>query len=184
MLNGHVDHRLGDVPLKTLRGDLPPGSHPLHPQKLNNFLRRCIRDAQTANIPFSTALTGALRRCSSLVWLATLHSERLALHPASTAKNGTLTISASLSSNRVRCLGRFDEHKFGRFNTMTNPPHGGLNMLHIYLRLQIAEGKKHGQPQQRRRAPLQQGSDALAALQLLWEEFAKGRCLVHCERDI
>ena len=53
-------------------------------------------DAEIANIPFLTALTGALRRCSSLVWLATPHSERLALHPASTAKNGSLAISASL----------------------------------------------------------------------------------------
>ncbi len=55
-----------------------------------------LRDAEAANIPFSTALTGALRRCSSRVWPATPRSERLALHPASTAKNGTLTISASL----------------------------------------------------------------------------------------
>ncbi len=55
-----------------------------------------LRDTETVNIPFSTALTGALRRCSSLVWPATPRSERLALHPASTAKNGTLTISVSL----------------------------------------------------------------------------------------
>ena len=55
-----------------------------------------LRDAEIANIPSLTALTGALRCCSSLVWLATPHSERLALHPASTAKNGTLAISAPL----------------------------------------------------------------------------------------
>ena len=60
-----------------------------------------LRDAETANIPFSTVLTGALRRCPSLVWPATPRSERLALHPASTAKNGTLAISASLSKFEV-----------------------------------------------------------------------------------
>ena len=54
-----------------------------------------LREAEIANIPSLTALAGALRRCSSLVWLATRRSERLALHPASTAKNGTLLISAS-----------------------------------------------------------------------------------------
>ncbi len=59
---------------------------------------RGLREAEIANIPFLTALAGALRRCSSLVWLATRRSERLALHPASTAKNGTLLISASLSA--------------------------------------------------------------------------------------
>jgi hypothetical protein len=55
------------------------------------------------NIPFVAALTGALLRCSSLVWLATRRSERLALHPASTPTNGTLTISASLSSCSRAC---------------------------------------------------------------------------------
>ena len=59
-----------------------------------------LREAEKANIPFVAArfatLTGALRRCSSLVWLATRRSERLALHPASAPKNGILTISASL----------------------------------------------------------------------------------------
>ncbi|MCF8168593.1 MAG: hypothetical protein K9J77_08285, partial [Rhodoferax sp.] len=38
-----------------------------------------------ANVPFLTALTGALRRYPSFMWQATLHSGRLALHPASTA---------------------------------------------------------------------------------------------------
>jgi hypothetical protein len=33
-----------------------------------------------------TALTGALLRCSFLVWLATRRSQRLALHPATTPK--------------------------------------------------------------------------------------------------
>ena len=55
-----------------------------------------LREAEKANIPFLAALPGALRRCSSLVWLATLRSERLALHPASAPKNGTLAISVSL----------------------------------------------------------------------------------------
>ncbi len=55
-----------------------------------------LREAEKANIPFVAALAGALRRCSSLVWLATRRSERLALHPASAPKNGILTISASL----------------------------------------------------------------------------------------
>ena len=57
----------------------------------------CMRDAEIGNVPFLAALAGELRRCSSLVWLATQRSERLALHPVSTAKNGTLLISASLS---------------------------------------------------------------------------------------
>ena len=56
-----------------------------------------LREAEKANIPFLAALPGALRRCSSLVWLATLRSERLALNPASAPKNGILAISASLS---------------------------------------------------------------------------------------
>jgi len=43
------------------------------------------------------ALTGALRRCTSLVWLVTRRSARLAPHPASTTKNGTSAIPASLS---------------------------------------------------------------------------------------
>ena len=46
---------------------------------------------------FWTALAGALRRCVAFVWPAARHSTRLALHPPSTTKNGTLTISASLS---------------------------------------------------------------------------------------
>jgi hypothetical protein len=53
-----------------------------------------IRDAETANIPFMAALTGALRRCTSFVWIAKRHSARLALHPASTTKNRTSAISA------------------------------------------------------------------------------------------
>ncbi len=61
----------------------------------------CVREAEKANIPFLAALPGALRRCSSLVWLATLRSECLALHPASAPKNGTLAISASLSRNKT-----------------------------------------------------------------------------------
>ena len=56
-----------------------------------------FREAEIANSPFLAALAGALRRCSSLVWLATRRSERLALHPASAPKNGILAISASLS---------------------------------------------------------------------------------------
>ena len=60
-----------------------------------------LRDAETANIPFLTALAGALRRCVAFVWPATRHSTRLALHPTSTTKNGTLTISASLTTNEV-----------------------------------------------------------------------------------
>ena len=56
-----------------------------------------LRDAEIANIPFLAALGVALRRCSSLVWLATRRSERLALHRASAAKNGTLLICASLN---------------------------------------------------------------------------------------
>ena len=56
-----------------------------------------LREAEKTNIPFLAALPGALRRCSSLVWLATRRSERLALHPASAPKNGILAISASLS---------------------------------------------------------------------------------------
>ena len=60
-----------------------------------------LREAEIANIPFMAArfatLTGALRRCSSLVWLATRRYERLALHPASPPKNVILTISASLT---------------------------------------------------------------------------------------
>ena len=59
--------------------------------------RWALREAEKANIPFLAALVGALRRCSSLVWLATRRSERLALHPASAPKNGILTISASLN---------------------------------------------------------------------------------------
>jgi hypothetical protein len=55
-------------------------------------------DAETANIPFLGALTGALRCCSSVVWLATLPSERLALHPVCISKNGTLTISAPIKT--------------------------------------------------------------------------------------
>ena len=58
-----------------------------------------LREAEKANIPFVAALPGALRRCSSLVWLATRRSERLALHPASAPKNGILTFSASLEGN-------------------------------------------------------------------------------------
>ena len=58
---------------------------------------RNLSDAETANIPILNAPTGALRRRSSLVWLATRHLERRALHPLSTSKNGTLTISASLT---------------------------------------------------------------------------------------
>ena len=54
-----------------------------------------VREAEIANIPFVAALPGALQRCSSLVWLATRRSERLALHPASAPKNSTLAISAS-----------------------------------------------------------------------------------------
>jgi len=45
-----------------------------------------LRDTETANTPLLAALTGTLRRCTSLVWLATPHSARLALHPASTTK--------------------------------------------------------------------------------------------------
>ena len=64
-----------------------------------------LREAEKANIPFVAArfatLTGALRRCSSLVWLATRRSERLALHPASAPKNGILTISASLKKAQI-----------------------------------------------------------------------------------
>ena len=58
---------------------------------------KVLRDAETANIPFMEALTGALRRCTSLVWPAKRHSVRLALHPASATKNGTSAISASLT---------------------------------------------------------------------------------------
>ena len=58
-----------------------------------------LREAEKANTPFLAALPGALRRCSSLVWLATLRSKRLALHPASAPKNGTLAFSASLISS-------------------------------------------------------------------------------------
>ena len=50
---------------------------------------------------FWTALAGALRRCVAFVWLATRHSTRLALHPPSTTKNGTLTISASLIQKKI-----------------------------------------------------------------------------------
>ena len=56
-----------------------------------------LRDTETANIPLLEVLTGALRCCSSVVWPATLPSERLALHPASTSKNGTLAISVPLN---------------------------------------------------------------------------------------
>ena len=45
-----------------------------------------LRGAEKANIPFLAALPGALRRCSSRVWLATRRSERLALYPASAPK--------------------------------------------------------------------------------------------------
>lgn len=62
------------------------------------------------NIPFVAALTGALLRCSSLVWLATLHSERLALHPDSTPKNGILAISAYLISNWRQKNGKSDRY--------------------------------------------------------------------------
>ena len=65
---------------------------------LHGFCSIEVREAEKTNIPFMAALPGALRRCSSLVWLATLRSERLALHPASAPKNGILTISASLSA--------------------------------------------------------------------------------------
>jgi hypothetical protein len=61
-----------------------------------------LRDAETANILFLTALAGALLRCPSLMWLATLRSVRLALHPASTAKNGTLAIPASLKTRQLQ----------------------------------------------------------------------------------
>ena len=60
-----------------------------------------LSEAEIAKIPFLTALAGALRRCSSLVWPATPRSSRLALHPASSVKKGSLLISASLSNYRV-----------------------------------------------------------------------------------
>ena len=66
-----------------------------------------LREAKKTNIPFMAALTGALRRCSSLVWLATRCSERLALHTASAPKNGILAISASLK------LFSIDQKRFG-----------------------------------------------------------------------
>ena len=59
--------------------------------------RTGFREAEKANIPFLAELPRALRRCSSLMWLVTLRSERLALHPASAPKNGLLAISASLT---------------------------------------------------------------------------------------
>ena len=65
----------------------------------SNAIATLVREAEKANIPFVAALPGALRRCSSLVWLATRLSERLALHPASAPKNGILAISASLSGS-------------------------------------------------------------------------------------
>ena len=65
----------------------------------SNAIATLVREAEKANIPFVAALPGALRRCSSLVWLATRRSERLALHPASAPKNGILAISASLSGS-------------------------------------------------------------------------------------
>jgi hypothetical protein len=37
-----------------------------------------VRDAETTNIPLNDAPQGALRRCSLVVWPATLRSERLA----------------------------------------------------------------------------------------------------------
>jgi len=40
-------------------------------------------DGEIANIPFMTALAGALRCCKTLMWLATCRVLRLALHPAS-----------------------------------------------------------------------------------------------------
>ena len=60
------------------------------------LLMKLLRDAETADVPFMAALTGALRRCTSLVLPATWRSARLALHPASAAKNGTSAIYASL----------------------------------------------------------------------------------------
>ena len=58
-------------------------------------VRLCLGMQKMPTSHFWTALTGALRRFSPLVWLATWRSERLALHPASTTKNGTSKISAS-----------------------------------------------------------------------------------------
>ena len=71
-------------------------------------------EAEKANLPFLAALPGALWRCSSLVWLATRHSERLALHPASASKNGILTISASLiaGATQVPPEARYQTHGF------------------------------------------------------------------------
>ena len=76
--------------------------------------RPALREAEKANIPFLAALAGALRRCSSLVWLATRRSERLALHPASAPKNGISTISASLTGviqHRNKVAHRTRRHK-------------------------------------------------------------------------
>ena len=59
-----------------------------------------LKETENFNVPFIDALTGALLRCLSLVWPATLRSKRLALHPASTPINGTLIISVSLSQQK------------------------------------------------------------------------------------
>ena len=49
---------------------------------------RMLRRFPEKKIPPCTALAGALLRCSSLVWLATRRSGRLALHPAGAAQGG------------------------------------------------------------------------------------------------
>lgn len=43
-----------------------------------------------------------------------------------------------MGANRVRRVGGFDEHEFGGLNAMPNLSHGGLDVLHVNLRLQIA----------------------------------------------
>ena len=77
----------------------------------NSRTRRAhsLRESEIANIPFPAALAGALPRCSSLVWPATRHSSRLALHPAITTKNGTFAISDSLTSGPTASRSSNDE---------------------------------------------------------------------------
>ena len=74
-------HHLGEPATRPIAG-LPGRLPALLTMKL-------LRDAETADVPFMAALTGALRRCTSLVCPATWRSARLALHPANAVKNGT-----------------------------------------------------------------------------------------------
>src|SRR5260370_31231095 len=54
---------------------------------INPILRGWVKDMAENTVPIWTRRTAALLRCTSLAWLATRRSARLAPHPVNSPKN-------------------------------------------------------------------------------------------------